>query len=118
MTDQTATIITGAASGIGAALVRRLSNASAQFTLHTRHSVERLEAVAQAAREAGAEVETVTGDLADAGTGAAIVEAHRARFGRLDNLVANAGFPLLKSLDEMTAKDVAYAFAGNSTRAC
>ena len=114
MTQTRATIITGAASGIGAALVRRLAQPGAMLTLHTRHSVDRLEAVAQAARDVGAQVETAIGDLADAGTGAAIVAAHKARFGALDHLVANAGFPLLKSLEEMTSDDIAYAFAGNS----
>ncbi len=109
-----ATIITGAASGIGAALARRLAGSGARLTLHTRHAVDRLEAVAQTARDSGAEVVTVTGDLAESETAGAIVAAHQDAFGALDHLVANAGFPLLKSLDEMTAEDIAYAFAGNS----
>lgn len=109
-----ATIITGAASGIGAALTRRLAGPGARLTLHTRHSKERLEAVACEARRAGAEVETILGDLANANTASEIAMTHQSRFGALDHLIANAGFPLLKSLDEMTAEDIRYAFAGNS----
>lgn len=115
MSKGSAAIITGAASGIGAALARRLAVPGARLTLHTRSAEARLSAVAKAARDAGSEVETITGDLADSEVGPAIVAAHQARFGQLDQLVANAGFPLLKSLEEMTQEDIAYAFSGNAT---
>lgn len=114
MSSGVSAIITGAASGIGAATVLTLARPGACLTLHTRRSAERLQDVADHARDLGAEVETVTGDLAEPGTGRAVAEAHQNRFGALDALVANAGFPLLVSLDAMTPDEIAYAFRGNT----
>ena len=114
MSEYHAAIVTGAATGIGAAVALRLAREGARLTLHTRRSVEPLQALARQARDQGAEVELVLGDLAQLGTAAEIVQAHTDRFGRLDALVAVAGFPLRKRLEEMTAEDVGYAFRGNS----
>ncbi len=114
MAKAESTIITGAASGIGAALSRRLATPGARLTLHTRSSRDRLAAVAAQARAAGAEVQTHLGDLAEADTAGRLIEAHRETFGGLDHLVANAGFPLLKPFDDMTSDDITYAFQGNA----
>lgn len=114
MSDAIAALVTGASSGIGAALAQRLARPGARLTLHTRRSEGRLQAVADQARAQGAEVEMVFGDLSKAGVGSAAVQAHQSRFGALDALVANAGFPLLTPLEEMTPADIAYAFQGNS----
>ncbi|WP_421702982.1 SDR family NAD(P)-dependent oxidoreductase [Aliiroseovarius sp.] len=114
MSDAISAIVTGAASGIGAAVVRRLAMPGARLTLHTRHSEARLQAVAEAARTAGAHVDYVLGDLADPEVAPRLVASHQARFGSLDALVANAGFPLLTALEDMTPQDVDYAFRGNS----
>jgi 3-oxoacyl-[acyl-carrier protein] reductase len=85
-------LITGAATGIGAAIARRLAAPGVALALHTRRNEARLEAVAEAARGAGAEVETMLGDLAEEGVAANLVARTAARFGGLDALVANAGF--------------------------
>ncbi|MDI9682798.1 SDR family NAD(P)-dependent oxidoreductase, partial [Burkholderia cenocepacia] len=50
----------------------------------------RLAAVAQACTAAGAECVTLTGDLAEPGVAATLVDAVATRFGGLDQLVANA----------------------------
>lgn len=114
MSDVSSAIITGAASGIGAALVRKLARPDVSLTLHTRSSVDRLNAVAEEARACGAKVALAIGDLADAGVAQEIVAAHKTQFQHLQALIANAGFPLLTALDEMTAADADYAFRGNS----
>jgi NAD(P)-dependent dehydrogenase (short-subunit alcohol dehydrogenase family) len=85
-------LITGAASGIGAALARRLAIPGAGLVLHTRASDEALQRVAAEAEAKGAEVATRLGDLAAPATAALLVAAAEERFGRLDALVANAGF--------------------------
>jgi NAD(P)-dependent dehydrogenase (short-subunit alcohol dehydrogenase family) len=48
--------------------------------------------VAEAARDAGAVVTTMLGDLADPAVGAALVARAAGRFGRLDVVISNAGF--------------------------
>lgn len=94
-------LVTGAASGIGAALVRRLAGPGLQVLLHTRKNVDGLAAVARAVRAAGGRAETMTGDLADPMLPTALVARAVDAFGGLDGAVANAGWadrtPLLQA---------------------
>jgi len=83
---------TGAASGIGAACARAMAGPRTGFILNTRGNAAGVEAVAEAVRAAGGEAEVMLGDIAAPATPAALVERAIARFGRLDVVVANAGF--------------------------
>ncbi|MBC7637646.1 MAG: SDR family oxidoreductase [Acetobacteraceae bacterium] len=85
-------LITGAASGIGAAICRRIAAPGVAILAHTRRNQAGLEAVAQAARGAGATVATTLGDLTDPAIPAALVDRAVAEFGRLDTIISNAGF--------------------------
>jgi NAD(P)-dependent dehydrogenase (short-subunit alcohol dehydrogenase family) len=88
----TVTLVTGAGSGIGAALCRRLAGPGRSLAIHTRAKRENAERVAAIVREKGGEAHVVLGDLAESGTAARLVEETKARFGRLDHLVHVAGF--------------------------
>ncbi|MEQ9122196.1 MAG: SDR family NAD(P)-dependent oxidoreductase, partial [Alphaproteobacteria bacterium] len=68
-------LVTGAASGVGAAVARRIARPGLRLLLHTRKNTAGLDAGAAAARAAGAEAETMLGDLADPAAGAALVQA-------------------------------------------
>jgi len=102
-------LVTGAASGIGAATVRAIAGGCSGLALHTRGASEetrlRLARVADAARAEGAKVLELYGDLARAGTGQEIAQKAFAHFGQLDHLVANAGFADRRSTVELTRGD-------------
>ena len=84
-------IITGAASGIGAAIARLVAASGTSLVLHTRKNRAGLDEVAAACRERGARVELEFGDLADAAVPAALVARAKNRFGGVDQIVSNAG---------------------------
>lgn len=105
-----AILVTGAATGIGAATCRALAAPGVGLVVHTRHNRDRAESVAQAVRAAGAEAELVLGDLAQPCVAGELIAAGLARFGRLDVLVSNAGFadrtPLAALSDAAMAQSV------------
>lgn len=103
-------LVTGAASGIGAATVQRIAAGCRGLAIHTRgssrESRERLAAVAAAARTVGADVLEVHGDLGETGAARHIVEEAIARFGTLDHIVSNAGFADRRGTSEITRADL------------
>ena len=87
-----AVVVTGAATGIGAAICRRLAAPGVGVLVHTRANRQGAERTAAAVGERGGLAEIVTADFATAGAAAGVVAHAIAAFGRLDVLVANAGF--------------------------
>jgi short-subunit dehydrogenase len=87
-------LITGASSGIGAALARRFA-ARGQNLVLTARRLERLEALATELRAShGVAVEVIVADLAEPGGTAALLEALQQRGLTIETLVNNAGFGL------------------------
>ncbi len=92
-------IITGASSGIGAALARQLAAEGAKVALAARR-VELLEQVAGECRKLGGEALVVPCDVSDEAQCKALVEAAADAFGRVDMLVANAGLAVTALLED------------------
>ncbi len=92
MAHRSVILVTGAASGIGAAVCRALAAPGVALLVHTRRNRDAAEAVAAAVCGAGAAAEVALGDLAEPDVAAALVEEAVARFGGLDVLISNAGF--------------------------
>jgi len=85
-------LITGASSGIGAAVARAVAAPDTAIVLHARKNRSGAERVAQAVGAAGAQSLIVEGDLATPGTATRLVDETTKRFGQLDAVVSNAGF--------------------------
>jgi 3-oxoacyl-[acyl-carrier protein] reductase len=92
MTQRRTILVTGAASGIGAAVCRTLAGPNTAILVHTRRNRDAAETVARQARDAGSLAEVALGDLADPAVAATLVATTVDRFGHLDVLVSNAGF--------------------------
>jgi len=85
-------LITGAASGIGAAICRRIAGKGTKLLIHARQNQAGLDAVADMARAAGSEVASSLGDLTDPEVPERLIAATIENFGTIDQIVSNAGF--------------------------
>jgi NAD(P)-dependent dehydrogenase (short-subunit alcohol dehydrogenase family) len=98
-----AAIVTGGSSGIGLAIARVLGQEGFALTISGRRA-EKLEATARELAAEGYEVQDVAGDVSDETVVAAVIAAHRERYGRLDVLVNNAGIGIGAPVAEITTK--------------
>ena len=112
-------IITGGGSGIGAAVARRLAAKEQALLLHARAAepagLKSLETVAAECRNAGAQVEIATGDLAIAGVASGLAAAARAKFGPIDAIVHAAGFADRRGFAELPREALERSFAVMAT---
>ncbi|WP_137178758.1 SDR family NAD(P)-dependent oxidoreductase [Roseomonas sp. AR75] len=105
-----AILVTGAASGIGAACCRRLAGPGTAILVHTRKNAEGAERVAAEIRAASGEAAVMLGDIADPAVPEALVAKTLEIFGRLDAVVFAAGFadktPFAEAPDAVFAKSL------------
>jgi short-subunit dehydrogenase len=98
-------VITGAASGIGAALALDLARRKAVLVLIDKDQ-DGLERVADRAREAGgAQVDTYVIDLSDGGDRLDLAAEVASRHGGADLLINNAGVALSGTFEQVSMKD-------------
>ena len=102
MTRPRSVLVTGAASGIGAAVCRTMAAPGTAILVHTRRNREAAETVAGHIRDAGGQAEVALGDLADPAVAPGLVASTVAWFGGLDVLVSNAGFADRTPLADLT----------------
>jgi len=80
-------VVTGASSGIGAAIARELSKAGARLLLTAR----RADRLAALSRELAGESETLAADVEDPDAPRRLFDLAHARWGRVDIMINNAG---------------------------
>jgi 3-oxoacyl-[acyl-carrier protein] reductase len=85
-------LVTGASTGIGAAVARGFGACGARVAVHYNSSAAEAEAVVAAIREAGGDAWTEQADLGTPGNAAPLIDRVAARAGGLDVLVNNAGW--------------------------
>ncbi|GGG19676.1 short-chain dehydrogenase [Caldovatus sediminis] len=100
-------LVTGAASGIGAAACRALAASGAAIAVHTRANRDGAERTAAAVRERGGEAVVLLADLAAPDAPARLVEQAAAALGGLDVLVSNAGFADRTPVERLADADFA-----------
>jgi short-subunit dehydrogenase len=107
-----AVLITGASSGIGAALARELAREGAQLVLMARRR-ERLDALCAELAAAGATAVAHAGDVTKRADLEAAVALAVERYGRLDMAVANAGFGVVGAIEKLSVEDYRRQFETN-----
>jgi NAD(P)-dependent dehydrogenase (short-subunit alcohol dehydrogenase family) len=114
--DGLCAVVTGSASGLGAATAALLAKGGARIVVNYASSQKEAEQTADLCRDAGAEVVVVQGDVARDEDCRKIVAA-AAAWGRLDALVNNAGTTkhvAHDNLDGLSAEDFQRIYAVNT----
>ena len=97
-------LITGAASGIGAATVKKLASKNVFFTLTTKS--KGLKSVINYAEDKGAKVNYVFGDLSEKKFLQELVNLARSSTGNIDQFISNAGYADKKEFGKFNYDDL------------
>ncbi len=106
------TVITGASSGIGAALAQELAREGHHLVLAARRE-DRLTALERELRAAGATVLAVRCDVTKRDEAEVLIHRAAREFGRIDVLVNNAGRGHFSSVEDTTDEMIESMFAVN-----
>jgi short-subunit dehydrogenase len=107
-------LITGASAGIGAALAQTLADCFPNITLIlAARSIDKLERIADRARQSGAEVLVVATDMGEPDQVKALAKTAIDKFGRVDVLVNNAGYGQMGPVELIPIESVQRQFQVN-----
>ena len=109
-------IVTGGATGVGAATALELAARGYHAAINYSRSKPEADATVAQCKAAGVDAIAVQGDVADDAACRAVVDGAVARFGRVDVLVNSAGttqFVPLSDLDKQNAEDFHKVYAVN-----
>jgi glucose 1-dehydrogenase len=106
-------VVTGASSGIGQGIAKRLGSEGAKVVVDYVGQSEGAEETARAIKDAGGEAEIVEADVTSIDAVRALVDAAWSRFGSADILVNNAGMEKKSEFWETTEADYDKVMAVN-----
>lgn len=98
-------LVTGASTGIGAAMARAFAGAGADLVIHHWRDQDRAENVAATARESGSQACTLETDLGALGAAGRLHHDAEAALGHVDILVLNASIQILADWLTITPAD-------------
>ena len=110
--DGKVAFITGASSGIGAAVAQEFARQGAKVTLAARRT-ERLQALQDTIAAAGGKAIALSCDVTDRGSVETAVAATVEAFGRIDVVLANAGFGVSGDMKKLDTDDYRRQFETN-----
>ena len=105
--DRKVAIITGSATGVGAAAALQLARAGYNVLINYSRSEAQAQAAEAACREAGADTLVLRGDVAQDADCRALADVAVERWGRIDTLVNNAGISVFGEAAGWDALDAA-----------
>jgi 3-oxoacyl-[acyl-carrier protein] reductase len=116
MSDKPVYIVTGSASGVGAATALALARRGAAVTINYSKSADDAERVAAECRKLGGDAIAVQCDVAKDADCRRLAGAVLKKWGHIDGLVNNAGitkFAPMRKLDALSAEDFQQIYAVN-----
>lgn len=102
--NESVTIITGASSGIGAATALKLAKAGTSVVLVSRAD-DKIEKVKKQIEDEGGKAEVFIADVTDIDQMNAMVDFTIEKFGRVDNLINNAGLMLFSQWKDIAINE-------------
>ena len=111
-TDKLHILVTGAASGIGAACARKLTKPNNVLFLHTGKNQEKLECLVHELRfQKGVEIYCYTADFNHPERLAEMIAEIKSKAGHIDQLVLNAGYADKGDFHQLTTEKLSTALA-------
>ena len=105
-------LVTGAASGIGAEICKKLANEETNFLVHTRSNKQGLDKIVRYIEGVGGRAYQKLSDLSIKGEGKKLIKEAIQHFDGLDIIIANAGYANKNSITDIT--DVEFEEAHNT----
>ncbi|HKJ63796.1 MAG TPA: SDR family NAD(P)-dependent oxidoreductase, partial [Desulfopila sp.] len=104
-------VVTGGSSGIGRAVVQKLSMLGASVVYNYHSDREGGLALAEEIADAGGSATAVGADISQKSDVAALFDKAMADFGRLDIVVNNAGIAIYKNIEDFSEEEIDRIFA-------
>ena len=105
MMSKQVALVTGGSRGIGLGIAKQLAGQGFDLAINGMRPEEQVKGVLDDLRDMGAEVLYVPGDIGDGAARQAMIDAVKARFGRLNWLVNNAGVAPRQRLDLLETEE-------------